>query len=278
VKNSCSVTITSKGDALTRSTSRVDRLNGGLSSSTPRPRPVRQSNRTSALAILSGLTSPTRSTGWPSVTYTYLYLSRIRRAAPQILNLPSHFGCHKRAGRKGTHLKTDWRRLDQGGLDDIRDWHKWEKSRGGNPILVVIDTLAKVRAPTNSKSSPYQNDHDALAGLQKLAEELGIAVVLNHHDRKMDADDVFDTVSGTLGLTGAVDTILVLTKKAGIATLHVRGRDIEEEVSLKAVKAIVAAGVQVERVEIDKAGKIIIVTTAKPMESAGSARNEWDEP
>jgi hypothetical protein len=85
-------------------------------------------------------------------------------------------------------------------------------------------------------------------------------------------------VSGTLGLTGAVDTILVLTKKAGIATLHVRGRDIEEEVSLKAVKAIVAAGVQVERVEIDKAGKIIIVTTAKPMESAGSARNEWDEP
>jgi hypothetical protein len=46
----------------------------------------------------------------------------------------------------------------------------------------------------------------------------------------------------------------------------------------KAVKAIVAAGVQVERVEIDKAGKIIIVTTAKPMESAGSARNEWDEP
>jgi hypothetical protein len=46
----------------------------------------------------------------------------------------------------------------------------------------------------------------------------------------------------------------------------------------KAVKAIVAAGVQVERVEIDKAGKIIIVTAAKPKESAGSARNEWDEP
>jgi hypothetical protein len=45
----------------------------------------------------------------------------------------------------------------------------------------------------------------------------------------------------------------------------------------KAVKAIVAAGVQVERVEIDRAGKII-VTAARPMESAGSARNEWDEP
>jgi AAA domain len=130
------------------------------------------------------------------------------------------------------YLKTEWRRFDQGGLDDIRSWHKSIKDRSGNPILVVVDTLAKVRAPGTSKHSPYQNDHDALAGLQKLAEELGIAVVVNHHDRKMDADDVFDTVSGTLGLTGAVDTILVLTKRAGATTLHVRGRDIEEEVSL----------------------------------------------
>jgi hypothetical protein len=98
--------------------------------------------------------------------------------------------------------------------------------------LIVVDTLAKVRAPGSSKSSPYQNDHDALAGLQKLAEELGIGVLVNHHDRKMAADDVFDTISGTLGLTGAVDTILVLTKKAENVTLHTRGRDLEDESSL----------------------------------------------
>jgi len=48
----------------------------------------------------------------------------------------------------------------------------------------------------------------------------------------MDAEDVFDTVSGTLGLTGAVDTILVLTKKAHGITLHIRGRDIEDETAL----------------------------------------------
>jgi len=41
----------------------------------------------------------------------------------------------------------------------------------------------------------------------------------------------------------------------------------------KAVKAIVAAGVQVERVEIDQAGKIVIVT-AILSESIG--KNEWD--
>ena len=48
----------------------------------------------------------------------------------------------------------------------------------------------------------------------------------------MDAEDVFDTVSGTLGLTGAVDTILVLTRKAQGTTLHIRGRDIEDEADL----------------------------------------------
>jgi hypothetical protein len=125
-------------------------------------------------------------------------------------------------------LKTEWRRFDQGGLDDIRAWCKSVR----DPRLVAVDTLAKVRAPGNSKTSPYQNDHDALASLQKLAGELGIGVIVSHHDRKMDADDVFDTVSGTLGLTGAVDTILVLTRKAQSTTLHIRGRDIENETSL----------------------------------------------
>jgi formyltetrahydrofolate synthetase len=47
----------------------------------------------------------------------------------------------------------------------------------------------------------------------------------------------------------------------------------------KAVKAVVAAGVQVERVEVDKAGKIIIVTAIQPMELGENAsRNEWDGP
>jgi len=134
---------------------------------------------------------------------------------------------------KALELKTDWRRFDQGGIDDILAWHKSVKDQGGNPTLIMVDTLAKVRAPGSPKASPYQNDHDALAALQKLSDELGLFIIVSHHDRKMDADDVFDTVSGTLGLTGAVDTILILTKKRDVRTLHVRGRDIEEDTSLE---------------------------------------------
>jgi hypothetical protein len=97
----------------------------------------------------------------------------------------------------------------------------------------VADTFVKVRAPGSSKSSPYQQDHEALSGLQELAGKLGIGALVSHHDRKSDAEDVFDTVSGTLGLTGAVDTIAVLTKKQNEGTtLHIRGRDLEEDTSL----------------------------------------------
>jgi len=41
-------------------------------------------------------------------------------------------------------------------------------------------------------------------------------------------DDAFDDVSGTLGLTGAADTIIVMKRHAGAVKIYVRGRDIEE--------------------------------------------------
>jgi hypothetical protein len=46
----------------------------------------------------------------------------------------------------------------------------------------------------------------------------------------MGADDVFDTVSGTLGLTGGVDTVAILKRSASGSTLHVEGRDLVETI------------------------------------------------
>jgi AAA domain len=121
-------------------------------------------------------------------------------------------------------LVTDWKRADEGGLDDIEEWcHSV-----ADPVMVVIDTLEKFRPLQNGKSAAYSADYTAVTGLQKLAGKYRIAVVINHHVRKMEADDPFDTVSGTLGLTGAADTIIVLKRHAGAVTLHARGRDIEE--------------------------------------------------
>jgi AAA domain len=121
-------------------------------------------------------------------------------------------------------LTTEWRRADEGGLADIENWCKSVSL----PVLIVIDTLEKFRPLQNGKTPAYSADYQAITGLQKIAGELGIAIVINHHVRKMEAEDPFDTVSGTLGLTGAADTILVLKRQSGAVTLHARGRDIEE--------------------------------------------------
>jgi hypothetical protein len=123
-----------------------------------------------------------------------------------------------------------WKRLHEGGLDDIRDWHTQTKDNGGKPILVAIDVLAKVRKPSGNKPV-YEADYEALTGLCQLAHELGIAIIVVHHTRKMAADDLMEMVSGSFGITGAVDTVLVLASKAtgsaSGAILDIRGRDIE---------------------------------------------------
>ena len=114
-----------------------------------------------------------------------------------------------------------WRRADQGGLDDIEAWCKSVVK----PVLVVVDTLERLRKPASGKSPLYSADYEAITGLQKIAIDYGIAILVLHHDRKSEADDAFDTVSGTLGLTGAADTILIIKRRPnGIRALRARAR------------------------------------------------------
>jgi AAA domain len=123
-------------------------------------------------------------------------------------------------------IKTEWKRVDQGGLDGIEQWARSVE----RPVMVIVDTLQRVRPipSPSSKVTPYTLDYTALEGLQALAAKLQLLIVVITHVRKATADDVFDTVSGTLGLTAAADTLLVLGPKNGLMTLCVRGRDVEE--------------------------------------------------
>ena len=95
--------------------------------------------------------------------------------------------------------------------------------------LVVIDTLQMVRSETEST---YGNDYAELLPLKSLAQQLGISIVLVHHLRKAADSDPFNMVSGSTGLNGCVDGLLVLMKtkrSANQATLHCTGRDIEDK-------------------------------------------------
>jgi AAA domain/IclR helix-turn-helix domain len=123
---------------------------------------------------------------------------------------------------EGLMLANTWRRLDQGGVDDIRAWIE----QADNPRLIVLDTLAGVK-PVKTQQG-YTEDYESLATLHRLANDKGVSIIVLHHTRKMEADDPVDTVSGTLGLAGCADSVLVLNRSSRGTTLYVRGRDIEE--------------------------------------------------
>ena len=128
---------------------------------------------------------------------------------------------------KGLHLATDLPRIDQGGLTFLAEWlDKHRETR-----YVVIDTLARVRPRRAKNGDIYEEDASVGSQLQTLAMEYRIALVVVHHLRKAFADDPLDAVSGSTGLTGAADAVLVLMRTRGQAdaVLHITGRDIEEK-------------------------------------------------
>jgi hypothetical protein len=119
-------------------------------------------------------------------------------------------------------LSTKWARLNKGGSRDIKDWADGVEQ----PRLVILDTLASIR-PVDTREG-YAADYEALTEVHRLANDRGIAVLVLHHQRKVDAEDPLDTISGTLGLAGCVDTPIILASGKNGKTLYVRGRDVEE--------------------------------------------------
>jgi hypothetical protein len=128
---------------------------------------------------------------------------------------------------EGITFVTQWRRVDQGGLDDIREWANDTKAKGRPIAFIAIDVLKMVRPPSKAGQPPYEADYEAIKGLHQVAIDLAVPIIVIHHTRKAAAEDLIDKVSGTAGLTGAVDTIIVIERQGQGTVFDVRGRDIE---------------------------------------------------
>ena len=95
--------------------------------------------------------------------------------------------------------------------------------------MVIIDTLGRTRADQKrSDNNMYLGDYDLLAVLQTFALKNKIAILMVHHTKKRSEEYVFDEISGTTGITGAADTMILLKKVKKQNKLYVTGRDIEE--------------------------------------------------
>ena len=116
-------------------------------------------------------------------------------------------------------------KLNEGGIEEI------QKMIDDNPnlILIIIDTLGRSIADKGRKDKDsYRADYDIASRIQELAINNNIALLLLHHTKKMQEENVFDEISGTTGITGAMDTMLVLKKKNNEHKLYITGRDIRE--------------------------------------------------
>lgn len=108
---------------------------------------------------------------------------------------------------------------------------EWLDEHGDEAPLVVIDTLGRVMPRSHAGESAYERDYRAVTQFKRLSDaHPGSSMVLVHHTRKLGSDDFVDGVSGTLGITGAADTTVVLSRARSndSGLLKVTGRDVTE--------------------------------------------------
>ena len=104
-------------------------------------------------------------------------------------------------------------------------------------VLVIIDTFQIVR--NNGIEASYANDYEEVRALKTLADEKKISLLLVHHLRKQGDSYALNKLSGTTGISGAMDAVFILDqskRNANGATLFCTGRDIENreiEIQLK---------------------------------------------
>jgi hypothetical protein len=125
------------------------------------------------------------------------------------------------------HITTHLDRLNEGGIEKISSHLDTLPA----PRLLILDTLQRVRSTAGSRSSgQYGADYEAVSPLTKLASDYDLTVLMVHHNREMHAEDWIDSVTGTRGLSGNADTVLVAVRGRGETSfiLHATGRDISE--------------------------------------------------
>jgi hypothetical protein len=97
--------------------------------------------------------------------------------------------------------------------------------------LVILDTLGKARPPRPPGADLYAWDYAIGTQLKNTIDTApGATLLVVHHTRKAESSDFVDSVSGSQGIAGSADFLLVLSRKrhSDEALLSVTGRDVSE--------------------------------------------------
>lgn len=113
-----------------------------------------------------------------------------------------------------------WRR----GKDGVLDLHRM-LDKFPNVRYVGIDSLTRFRDIPDARAPAFSCDYEAVSSLHAVAKARpGLAIEVVHHTRKAKSDDPLDDISGTYGVSAAVDSFWVLRHHEDGAVLHIGGR------------------------------------------------------
>jgi hypothetical protein len=177
-----------------------------------------------ALAVASGGTA-LGSVAVEKGDVLYLALEDTRRRLQSRLN--KLLGAQHARPPERLTLAVEWPRMGEGGLEAVGAWLERHKEAR----LVVVDTWVKFRPKKLVKTDDYEWDYQHGGELKKVADRERLATWPLHHCRKLGAADPLEEVSGSVGLTGVADAVLVMRRERGRhdAALFVMGRDVEEQ-------------------------------------------------
>lgn len=179
----------------------------------------------------------------PVVTGPVLYLAledRFRRIQSRTGKILSGLGMSAEASAR-LEVAVDCPRLDAGGLDLLCEWIERQgftgegDERAANARLVIIDVWAKFRPLQQSNKNAYDQDYAHMTALKNVLDHYRTSALVLHHTRKAVAQDAIDEISGTTGIAGCADGILVLSRaraqegKEFEAELMITSRDADEQ-------------------------------------------------
>ena len=99
--------------------------------------------------------------------------------------------------------------------------------------LIIVDTLQCVRGYNSTDKYSYARDYDTIRRFKFFSDATGVCILIVHHTRKQQADDPFNMISGTTGISGAADGAFILHRKERITTeafLEITGRDQPDQI------------------------------------------------
>ena len=131
-----------------------------------------------------------------------------------------------RAAPKNCYFMLEAKRTDKGLFEQLHS----ELLKSPDIKLIVIDVFQKVRSKASCKESAYESDYNELDGYKEFVKTHAVTILIVHHLRKMvDEADVFNMISGSVGLMASADNSFIICKKKRddpTARFVMTGRDV----------------------------------------------------